>query len=95
MFYEICVEGYALQVEVTHCVNNPTLSGSHDSDWDFHGTREIEFHIVRAAEYDNNGIRMAIDAPNFDQIANEHEEAIKTALWFEIDSRLERQRRSR
>ena len=46
MEHEIVVEGFVLQVEVTHCVNEPARPGSWDSDWDAMGDRELEFKLL-------------------------------------------------
>ena len=39
MEHEIVVEGFVLQVEVTHCENAPASPGNRDSDWDCLGSR--------------------------------------------------------
>lgn len=93
MTYEVIVEGYVLQVEVTYCVNEPARRGTWDSDWDAMGDRELEFKIVSAICYDDDGIRM--DVPNWQLpiLAKQHYTPITVALWVEIDALKRRERR--
>jgi len=90
MFHEIVVDGFALGVEVLHCVNIPPAPSSWNSDWDAQGEREIEFRVVSAVEYDDAGRKTP--APDTRQLQAELAPQIETALWFEIDSRARRQR---
>lgn len=90
MQYEIVVDGLALDVEVTHCVNTPPCPGTWSSDWDAQGEREIEFRIVGAVEYDDQGRKRIVS--DTQAVAAQYQLQIETALWFEIDSRNRRQR---
>lgn len=90
MHYEVVVEGYYLQVEVTHCLNNPGSPGIWNSDWDDRGDRELEFKIHHAVCYDDDYIKMDIPEHQLPGIALEHKSAIESAIWFEIDSRRRR-----
>lgn len=91
MSYEIIVEEFVLQVEVTDMENTPAAPGTWDSDLDFYGSRYLEFKVTAAATYDERGRRQIRTDHGF--IAREHAKAIETALWFEIDS-LSRRRRA-
>lgn len=91
MLYEIVVEGFALDVEVTHCVNTPPCPSTWSSDWDAQGERDIEFRILCGVEYDDQG--HPANVSNLLRIAHCYRAQIETALWFEIDSRLKRHRR--
>lgn len=90
MIHDIVVDGFALAVEVLHCVNIPPALGSRDSDWDAQGEREIEFRVVSAVEYDERGRKLLV-SPS-DPLLTQYGPQIETALWFEIDSRARRQR---
>lgn len=91
MEHEIVVEGYYLQVEVTHCVNEPAQPGAWSSDWDAQGERELEYVINRAICYDDDGVKLDVTEQAGD-IAGQYNNQIITALWFEIDSRMRRGR---
>lgn len=91
MEHEVVVDGYYLQVEVTHCVNDPAQPGTWSSDWDAQGERELEYVINRAICYDDDGVKM--DAPTHDgEIVRQYNQQIINALWFEIDSKMRRRR---
>lgn len=92
MEHEIVVEGFVLQVEVTHCVNEPPCPGSWNSDWGAQGSRELEFVVLSGVTYDDTGKRA--DVPQYEcyQISQLYEQQIVTALWVEIDAQQRRQR---
>ena len=93
MTYEVIVEGFVLQVEVTHCVNEPPCPGSWNSDWDAQGERELEFKIVSAVCYDDDGVRMTA-SPEWSaaSLAHHYRKQIELALWVEIDANKRRAR---
>ncbi|MDP9511369.1 hypothetical protein Q7O56_20230 [Pseudomonas protegens] len=93
MDYEVIVEGFVLQVEVTHCINEPARSGTWDSDWDAQGCRDLEFVVVSGAAYDDDGIRMDVSPYDCYVVAEQYAKQIEAALWFEIGSRRRRERR--
>jgi len=86
MTYEVIVEGFVLQVEVTHCENIPPALNSWNSDWDFYGSRELEFKVVSAICYDDDGVRMDVDYLALPVLANRYGRQIEAALWHEIDA---------
>ena len=92
MEHEIVVEGFVLQVEVTHCVNEPARPGTWDSDWDAQGCRELEFKLVSGICYDEDGVRMDVERHLLPYVAKQHYTAITVALWHEIDALKRRQR---
>lgn len=92
MEHEVIVEGFVLQVEVTHCVNEPARPGTWDSDWDAMGTRELEFRIKSAVTYDDEGRRMSVDPRALPFIPLQLGRQIETALWVEIDAMTRRRR---
>ena len=92
MYQEVIVEGFVLQVEVTHCVNEPPCPGTWSSDWDAQGCRELEFKVLSGITYDDDGIRMDADPLGLQLVALQYGRQIETALWFEIDARQRRQR---
>lgn len=92
MTYEVIVEGFVLQVEVTHCENIPAQPGSRDSDWDCQGNRELEFKVVSGVTYDDDGIRMDVDHLALPLVSLQYGRQIETALWVEIDANKRRTR---
>ncbi|MDI2594997.1 hypothetical protein POF45_26760 [Pseudomonas sp. 681] len=92
MTYEVIVEGFVLQVEVTHCENIPPAFNAWNSDWDFYGSREVEFKVLSGICYDEDGVRMDVDHLALPLLTNQYGKHIETALWIEIDARLRRVR---
>lgn len=87
MNYEIAVEGVALLVEVTYCMNvNPSWN-TWTSDWDLYGTRELEWHVVSGVTYDDDGVPIDVPAHYLNAIARVNAVAIEREIWFEIDNR--------
>ncbi|TWC50143.1 hypothetical protein FBY04_12036 [Pseudomonas sp. SJZ080] len=93
MEHEIVVEGFVLQVEVTHCENTPPCPGTWSSDWDAQGCRELEFKVVSGICYDDDGIRMDVEPYQLPILAHSLGRQIETALWVEIDAINRRQKR--
>ncbi|WP_223513906.1 hypothetical protein [Pseudomonas sp. GL-R-26] len=92
MTYEVIVEGFVLQVEVTHCENIPPVFNGWNSDWDFYGSRELEFKVVSGVTYDDDGIRMDVDLLALPLVSLQYGRQIETALWVEIDANKRRTR---
>ena len=92
MTYEVIVEGFVLQVEVTNCENTPPNPNSWASDWDFQGSRELEFVVVSGITYDTDGVRMDAPASELTDAAEQYEKQIEAELWRQIDSHTHRQR---
>lgn len=92
MEHEIVVEGFVLQVEVTHCVNDPPKPNSRESDWDAQGCRELEFKVVSGICYDEDGIRMDVPDYQLPVLAYQYGPQIELSLWVEIDALKRRER---
>ena len=92
MTYEVIVEGFVLQVEVTNCENTPPNPRSWASDWEFQGSRELEFVVVSGITYDADGIRMDAPANELAEAAEQYTSQIEAELWHQIDSHTQRQR---
>lgn len=93
MEHEIVVEGFVLQVEVTHCINEPARPLTWDSDWDAQGERELEFKLLSARCYDDDGVPMDVPIWQLPVLAHQHYTPITIALWVEIDALKRRERR--
>ncbi|MBA4359309.1 MAG: hypothetical protein C0411_01040 [Pseudomonas sp.] len=92
MTYEVIVEGFVLQVEVTRCENIPPVFNGWNSDWDFYGSRELEFKVESAICYDDDGVRMDVMQYQFPLLAKQYGPQIEVALWVEIDAQQRRER---
>ncbi|MCB2251816.1 hypothetical protein KTQ74_07920 [Pseudomonas chlororaphis] len=92
MTYEVIVEGFVLQVEVTYCENTPPCPGTWSSDWDAQGCRELEFKVLSGICYDDDGVRMDVDLLALPLVSLQYGRQIEVALWLEIDAQ---QRRGR
>ncbi len=92
MIHEVIVEGFVLQVDVTHCENNPPQPDNRDSDWDCMGTRELEYTLLSGITYDGDGIRMDVPVYVLPVLAHQYGPQITLALWVEIDASTRRQR---
>lgn len=55
MTYTVSIEQYELKVKITHMEVVEGDSSSWDSDWDYHGWREMEFEVVSGLVYDEEG----------------------------------------
>ncbi|MCF5057470.1 hypothetical protein GIW54_21945 [Pseudomonas proteolytica] len=85
MTYEVIVEGYVLQVEVTYCDDVPPSGIAN-------GSREITFNVLSGTMYDADRIPMDVCQMELAVIAEskEYVPMIEKALWFEIDARKRR-----
>ena len=93
MEHEIAVDGFYLQVEVNVLADDPPCPDSRNSDWDAQGERELEFKIVSAICYDDDGVRMTCSRQwSTASLAHHYCPQITAALWFEIDALKRRQR---
>jgi hypothetical protein len=86
MEHEVIVEGFVLQVEVTHCENIAPVFNGWNSDWDFYGSRDLEFKVLSAICYDDDGVRMDVPDHQLRVVSHQHCGQIETALWVEIDA---------
>lgn len=83
MIYQLCVDAFSLEVEVTHCENIAPAPWSRNSDWDAQGSRELEYNILSAVEHFSKDVKLETD-PEF--VLLNHEAAITKELWFLIDA---------
>ena len=90
MHYEVIIEEFVLQVEVTHCVNYPANTGSWDSDWDNFGERELEFKVISAITYDQHGIRTVATESEYGPAVKHFSPQIKVSIWQQIYSNFKR-----
>lgn len=92
MTYEVIVEAFVLQVEVTSCENTPPNPDCCYSDWDFYGSHELEFTLVSGITYDADGIRMDASASELAEAGEQYASQIEAELWRQIETNLQRKR---
>lgn len=85
MTYEVIVEGYVLQVEVTYCDDVPPSGIAN-------GSRELTFNVLYGTMYDADRVPMDVCQLELAVIAEskEYVPMIEKELWFEIDARRRR-----
>lgn len=84
MTYEVIIEDYVLQCNVTHCVSvkgDPTSWASPD---DYHGYNEMEFEIASGYTYDEDGKPVDIGKNGCAAIAERLAEEIEEKLWEQV-----------
>jgi hypothetical protein len=84
MTYEVIIEDYVLQCNITHCVSvkgDPTSWASPD---DYYGYSEMEFEIVSGNTYDEDGKHEDIGKNGCAAIAERLGEEIEEKLWEQV-----------
>lgn len=84
---EIALDQYKLTIEVSRLVSDKPDPSCRDSADDARGTREIEWRIVYAIEYDeNNKVQQCGELPWWlNKLANDFDKRITAALWAKYD----------
>lgn len=87
MEVEIELDQFKLTVEITHLINDAPDPTCRDSADDCRGTRELEWVLVYAVEYDDNGrIKECGQLQKWlDRIADRHAKEITAAIWAKCD----------
>lgn len=92
MTYEVIVEEFVLHVEVTDYQNSLAHPNCWTSDWDFYGSRELEFSVVSGFIFDAKGKRVTASESALLEAGEHYAREIETELWRQIDSNTQRQR---
>ena len=81
------LDQFKLTVEITHLINDAPDPTCRDSADDCRGTRELEWVLVYAVEYDDNGrIKECGHLQKWlDRIADRHATEISAAIWAKYD----------
>ncbi|AVX93073.1 hypothetical protein PkP19E3_33475 (plasmid) [Pseudomonas koreensis] len=86
MTYEVNFDQFSLQCEVTVLVDEPPDPWATSSDWDAYGDREMEFRVVSALVYDENGVPSDAGRNACAQLAEDYAELIEDKLWRQIEA---------
>jgi len=89
MNYEIIVEEFSLQVEITDLTDTPPNPSSWESPADYYGCRELEFSVVSGRSFDEEGKVTELGANGCAAAADLHAEYIEEQLWQIIDAKKE------
>jgi hypothetical protein len=92
MTYEVIIEEFVLQVEVIHIEDTPPNPNTWSSDWDYYGSRELEFKVVAGNTYDDHGKRVDVPMAECLEAGYGYANEIERELWRQIDSQPRRSR---
>jgi hypothetical protein len=84
MIYEVTIEEFVLQCNVTHCVSVKGDPNSWASPDDYYGYNEMEFEIVGGYTYDENDNVVDIGKNACAAIAEKWAEEIEEKLWDQV-----------
>ncbi len=87
MAYEVIVEEYVLQCEITHSISVKGDPGSWASPEDFYGYREMEFEIVSGNTYDTDGNPVDLGKNGCAAAAEQYAEEIEELLWEYLEDK--------
>lgn len=81
------LDQFKLTVEITHLINDAPDPTCRDSADDCRGTRELEWVLVYAVEYDDNGRIKQCGSlqPWLYNIADKYNSEITDAIWAKYD----------
>lgn len=86
MTYEVIIEDFVLQCEITDCTSVKGDPTSWASPADFYGCQEIEFEIVSGYTYDADGKPEDIGKNGCAAIAERLAEEIEELLWEQAEA---------
>jgi hypothetical protein len=84
MTYEVIIEDYVLQCDISSCVSVKGDPTSWASPADFYGYNEMEFEIVSGYTYDEDGKPVDIGKNGCAAIAERLAEEIEEKLWEQV-----------
>ena len=84
MTYEVTIEEFVLQCNITHCVSVKGDPNSWASPDDYYGYQEMEFEIVSGYTYDENDNVVDIGKNGCAAIAERLAEEIEEKLWEQV-----------
>lgn len=84
--YEVTIEAFVLQCEITELVDVEPNPATWTSDWDAQGYRELEFRVVSGVVYDENEVPSDLGRNGCAELAERYAEFIESELWRQIDA---------
>lgn len=86
MPYEVNIDQYCLQCEMTSLLDVPPNPEATTSDWDAYGYREMEFRVVSGQVVDENGVASDAGRNACAALAEQYAELIEEELWRQIEA---------
>jgi hypothetical protein len=87
--YEVNIEAFVLQCEVTELVDVEANPITWSSDWDGQGYRELEFRVLSGVVYDENDVPSDLGRNGCAELADRYAEFIESEIWRQIDAERE------
>ena len=84
--YEVTIEAFVLQCEITELVDVEPNPATWTSDCDAQGYRELEFRVVSGVVYDENEVPSDLGRNGCAELAERYAEFIESELWRQIDA---------
>lgn len=84
--FEVRLDQFVLQCEVTYLEDVPPTPGTDTSDWDAYGYREMEFQVISGQVYDEEGVATDAGRNAFAALAEKYAELIEQELWRQIEA---------
>ncbi|XLM19284.1 hypothetical protein DKB71_33035 (plasmid) [Pseudomonas sp. PLMAX] len=85
MVYEVRLDEFVLQCEVTYLEDVPPTPGIDTSDWDAYGYREMEFQVISGQICDEEGVAIDAGRNACAALAEKYAEFIEQELWRQIE----------
>lgn len=86
MTYDVNIDQYCLQCEVTSLLDVPPDPWATTSDWDAYGYRELEFRVISGQVYDDSGMASDAGRNACAALAEQYAEFIEEELWRQIEA---------
>ncbi|VVP31357.1 hypothetical protein [Pseudomonas fluorescens] len=84
--YEVTIEAYVLQCEITELADVEPNPATWTSDWDAQGYRELEFRVVAGVVFDEFDAPLDLGRNGCAELAERYAEFIEEELWRQIDA---------
>jgi hypothetical protein len=84
--YEVHLDQFVLQCEITFIEDVQPTPGIDTSDWDAYGYREMEFRVVSGQVYDESGVASDAGRNACAALAEKYAELIEQQLWRLIET---------
>ncbi|VVN44894.1 hypothetical protein [Pseudomonas fluorescens] len=86
MTYDVNLDQYALQCEVTELLDVLPAPWATSRDWDAYGYRELEFRVVSAQVSDENGDATELGRNGCAALAGQYRELIEEEMRRQIEA---------
>ena len=84
MSHTVSIDEFEFEIEISSVTNVAPNSSSWDSDWDYYGYREMEFEVLGAVEYDEDGDSVELSKERCAELAERFADTIEEKLWDQL-----------